>query len=251
MKFSSKIKELSTIWVVIGAFSIALGGFFIGNGVYKSLARRSVTVKGLAEMDVVADTAVWNIKISRVGGNLAKVQDEIDQDMEKIREFLVNNGFEESDLQNLRVQVRDKYAGYSELQRKTENIEKVDDRYVIETGVMVRSQSVYLVDSVSRKMGDLVRQGVTVTEDYTGPIYIFNGLNDIKIKMIEQATKNATAAGEQFAKDANAKLGKIQNANQGTFSISARDQTDAWSDNEKQYINKRVRVVSTITFGLR
>ena len=104
---------------------------------------------------------------------------------------------------------------------------------------------------VSRKMGDLVRQGVTVTEDYTGPIYVFNGLNDIKIKMIEEATKNATAAGEQFAKDANATLGKIKTANQGTFSITARDQVDAWSDNEKQSINKRVRVVSTITFYLR
>ncbi|MBR0212891.1 MAG: SIMPL domain-containing protein, partial [Alphaproteobacteria bacterium] len=79
----------------------------------------------------------------------------------------------------------------------------------------------------------------------------FNGLNDIKIQMIEAATKNATAAGEQFAKDANAKLGKIQSANQGLFSITARDQTDAWSDNEKQSINKRVRVVSTITFYLR
>ena len=91
-------------------------------------------------------------------------------------------------------------------------------------------------------MGDLVRQGVTVTEDYAGPIYVFNGLNDIKIKMIEEATKNATAAGEQFAKDANAKLGKIQSANQGLFSITARDQTDAWSDNEKQSINKQTYV---------
>ena len=144
--------------------------------------------------------------------------------------------------------MRDKYAGYSDSQRRDQDN---NDRYVIETGVMVRSNSVNLVDNVSRKMGDLVRQGVTVTEDYAGPIYVFNGLNDIKIKMIEAATKNATAAGEQFAKDAGATLGKIKTANQGTFSISARDQVDAWSDNEKQSINKRVRVVSTITFYLR
>ena len=82
---------------------------------------------------------------------------------------------------------------------------------------------------------------------------VFKGVMAYKsvFKMIEEATKNATAAGEQFAKDANAKLGKIQSANQGLFSITARDQTDAWSDNEKQSINKRVRVVSTITFYLR
>ena len=248
MKISEKLKNMPTMWVIILAFGIALGGFFIGNGVYKSMARRTVTVKGLAEMDVVADTAVWNIKFNRVGGDLAKVQSAIDNDIKKTRAFLNENGFSDGEIQNLRVTVRDKFAGYSDAQRLGQDS---GDRYVIETGVMVRSHSVNLVDMVSRKMGDLVRQGVTVTEDYAGPIYIFNGLNDIKIKMIEAATKNATAAGEQFAKDANAKLGKIQSANQGLFSITARDQVDAWSDNEKQSINKRVRVVTTITFYLR
>ena len=248
MKITEKFKNLPTVWVVIMALGVALGGFFIGNGFYKSLASRTVTVKGLAEMDVIADTAVWSIKFNRVGADLARVQSNIDSDIKKTRQFLIENGFKEEELQNLRIQVRDKFAGYSDVERRSaEN----PDRYVIETGVMVRSGSVGLVDTVSRKMGDLVKQGVTVTEDYTGPIYVFNGLNDIKIKMIEEATKNARAAGEQFAKDANAKLGKIKSANQGTFSISARDQVDAWSDNEKQAINKRVRVVSTITFNLK
>ena len=77
------------------------------------------------------------------------------------------------------------------------------------------------------------------------------GLNDIKISMIEQATKNATAAGEQFAKDADARLGKIKSANQGVFSIESRDPTDSWSSNERQAINKKVRVVATITFYLK
>ena len=248
MKLSEKIKNMPTLWVVILAFGVALGGFFIGNGIYKSMARRTVTVKGLAELDVVADTAIWNIKFNRVGGDLANVQSAIDEDIQKTRAFLMENGFSDGEIQNLRITVRDKFAGYSDSERRDQ---ESNDRYVIETGVMVRSNSVNLVDAVSRKMGELVRQGVTVTEDYAGPIYVFNGLNDIKIQMIEAATKNATAAGEQFAKDANAKLGKIQSANQGVFSITARDQVDAWSDNEKQSINKRVRVVSTITFYLR
>jgi len=248
MKITEKMKSKPVLFGIVLAFGVALGGFFIGNGIYESLNRRTVTVKGLAEMDVIADTAIWNIKFNRVGRDLVQIQSDIDNDINKTHQFLKDNGFNESELHNLRVQVRDKFAGYSESQRKGED---VNDRYVVETGVMVRSASVNLVDAASRKMGDLVRQGVTVTEDYTGPIYLFNGLNDIKIKMIETATKNATAAGEQFAKDAGAKLGKIQSANQGLFSVSARDQTEAWSDNEKQAINKRVRVVSTITFYLK
>jgi len=248
MSVTKKLKNIPLIWILVLSLSIALGGFFIGNGVYKSMARRTVTVKGLAERDVVADTAIWNVKFNAVGVDLADIQNAIDEDIQKTRVFLMDKGFKETEIQNLRVQVRDKFAGYSAEERDSQSNK---DRYVIETGVMVRSNNVQLVDAASRKMGELVKQGVTITEDYTGPLYIFNGLNEIKIQMIEDATKNATSAGEQFAKDANARLGKIQSANQGVFSITARDPIDAWSDNEKQSINKRVRVVSTITFYLK
>ena len=246
MKFNKK--SLSGIWVVVLSLGIALGGYFIGNGIYRAMSGRTVTVKGLAERDVIADTAVWNIKINDVGGDLAVLQSQIDSDIAEIHTFLTDAGFAPSDIQNLRVQVRDKYAGYSDAELKNQNN---DGRYVIETGVMVRSNDVMLVDAVSRRMGELVRRGITITEDYAGPIYIFNGLNDIKISMIEQATKNATAAGEQFAKDADARLGKIKSANQGVFSIESRDPTDSWSSNERQAINKKVRVVATITFYLK
>jgi hypothetical protein len=248
MKLTTKLKSMSGLWVSVLAIGVALGGFFIGDGIYRAMSGRTVTVKGLAERDVVADTAVWNIKINGVGGDLTVLQQEIDNDISEIHTFLTDAGFAPSDIQNLRVQVRDKYAGYSDAELKNQ---QNDGRYVIETGVMVRSHNVELVDSISRRMGELVRRGITITEDYSGPIYIFNGLNDIKISMIEQATKNATAAGQQFAKDADAKLGKIKSANQGVFSIESRDPTDSWSSNERQAINKKVRVVATITFYLK
>ena len=248
MKLTTKLKSMSGLWVSVLAIGVALGGFFIGDGIYRAMSGRTVTVKGLAERDVVADTAVWNIKINGVGGDLTVLQQEIDNDISEIYTFLTDAGFAVSDIQNLRVQVRDKYAGYSDAELKNQ---QNDGRYVIETGVMVRSHNVELVDSISRRMGELVRRGITITEDYSGPIYIFNGLNDIKISMIEQATKNATAAGQQFAKDADAKLGKIKSANQGVFSIESRDPTDSWSSNERQAINKKVRVVATITFYLK
>ena len=239
---------MSGLWLSVLAIGIALGGFFIGDGIYRAMSGRTVTVKGLAERDVVAETAVWNIKINGVGGDLTVLQQERENDISEIHTFLTDAGFAPSDIQNLRVQVRDKYAGYSDAELKNQ---QNDGRYVIETGVKVRSHNVELVDSVSRRMGELVRRGITITEDYSGPIYIFNGLNDIKISMIEQATKNATAAGQQFAKDADAHLGKIKSANQGVFSIESRDPTDSWSSNERQAINKKVRVVATITFYLK
>jgi hypothetical protein len=208
------------------------------------MARRIVSVKGLAERDVIADLAVWNININKTGGDLARLQTDIDSDIAKIRKFFISAGFTDTEIQNRRVMVRDNFSAYSE--NKNPNM-----RYSIETGVTLRSDDVNLVDSVSRKMGELVKQGIQISDDYSGPMFIFNGLNDIKISMIAEATKNATESGRQFAKDAHASLGKIQTANQGVFSIESRDPTDRWSNDEKQSIYKKVRVVSTISFYLR
>ena len=67
--------------------------------------------------------------------------------------------------------------------------------------------------------------------------YLYQGLNDIKPQMIEEATQNARLVAEKFAPDSASQLGKIQSARQGQFSISDRD-----SNNPHV---KKVRVVST------
>ena len=61
--------------------------------------------------------------------------------------------------------------------------------------------------------------------------------------MIEEATKNARAAAEKFAKDSDSSLGKIKTANQGTFTIGDRD-------SNTPYI-KKVRVVTSVTYYLK
>ena len=67
-------------------------------------------------------------------------------------------------------------------------------------------------------------------------------LNEIKLEMIEQATKNARKSAEKFAEDPGSNLGKIKRAWQGQFSITNRD-------SNTPYI-KKVRVVSTLEYFL-
>ena len=82
MKITQKLKTVSGVWLSVLAIGIALGGYFIGDGIYRAMSGRTVTVKGLAERDVVADTAVWNIKINGVGGDLAVLQQRIDEEQQ-------------------------------------------------------------------------------------------------------------------------------------------------------------------------
>src|SRR5574344_524581 len=84
------------------SLGLVLGGYFVGNGVYNAGNKRIVSVKGLAERDAVADMAVWNINISKVGGDLAALQTAVDSDILKIKKFLIDSGFAESEIQNTR-----------------------------------------------------------------------------------------------------------------------------------------------------
>lgn len=60
--------------------------------------------------------------------------------------------------------------------------------------------------------------------------------------MIALATQNAREAAEQFARDSHSKVGKIDSATQGLFSIE--DAAPGLED------LKRVRVVTTVVYSL-
>ena len=68
---------------LVGALILGLGlagaGFLIGRGFERGRsADRYVTVKGLAESFVTADLAVWPLRITATGDDLARVQEQID-----------------------------------------------------------------------------------------------------------------------------------------------------------------------------
>ena len=78
--------------------------------------------------------------------------------------------------------------------------------------------------------------------DFQQTQYLFTKLNEIKPKMIEEATQKGRQVAEKFATDSGSRLGKIKNADQGLFSVEDRDQ-------ENQHL-KTVRVVSSIEYYL-
>lgn len=85
---------------------------------------------------------------------------------------------------------------------------------------------------------------MTASNSWENPVeFKYEGLNDIKPQMIEEATKNAREAALKFAKDSDSRLGKIKTANQGTFSIENRD-------SNTPHI-KKVRVVTSVTYYLK
>lgn len=229
-------------WIVLG-FSIVLGltslGYFISKAAvdFKSF-ERTVTVKGLAEQEQLADIVIWPIQFTEASNSLEGVYQSLDSSAERVRSFLVENGISEDEISFSTPLLTDRSA-----QRYGGN-ENFQYRYVASQSATIYSENVESVRKMMSELVELGKQGVTLggNEYEVRPEYIFTRLNEIKPEMIEQATKEARQVAEKFAEDSNSQLGKIKTATQGQFSITDRD-------NNNPHI-KKVRVVSTIVYYL-
>src|SRR5690606_36225667 len=123
-------------------------------------------------------------------------------------------------------------------------------RFVLTEEFLVTSADVQQIASAARDVGELLRAGVVFSSDTynAGPNYLFTGINDLKTDMLAEATQRAREAAEQFALEADAAVGTIQSANQGVFEILAA--VEIPNERPERQIDKRVRVVTTITYFL-
>lgn len=199
---------------------------------------RSVSVRGLAEREVDADLAVWNMSFSMGENSLESMQKSILEKTEVIKKYLIEHGLEENDFTVKPAAITDNSLNSYMDQTK------ITYKFVAQQTILVRSGKIEAVKSAYADSLELVSAGIAVSQDYDSKVsYEFTKLNDIKPEMIAEATKNARTAAEQFAHDSNSKVGKIKKATQGLFTIE-----DAAVGLEDK---KSVRVVNTVEYLLK
>ncbi|MFA6624030.1 MAG: SIMPL domain-containing protein [Fibrobacteraceae bacterium] len=224
------VKEALILAVAI----IALGVIIYSAAIAFRDKDRVVSVRGLAEMEVPANKVIWPISYAETGNDIPTLYKIVSEKNAVILKFLKDNGLADSEITASAPSVSDMEVdgGYS-----TNN----KFRYSMSSIVTVATDKVDLVRKLVLKQAELIGRGIAIN----GNSYVdfeYTDLNKIKPKMIEEATRNARAAAQKFAKDSDSKLGKIRSAVQGQFSIDNRDQNTP-------YI-KNVRVVTVVNFAL-
>lgn len=237
------MKEKKDLGFIVIGVSIFLGLFILGYFLSDAAIsvkefERSVTVKGLAEQEHIADVVIWPIQFTEAGNTLDGTYTALDNSANMVRSFLNEKGISADEITFSTPLLTDKSA------QRYGGMENFQYRYVATQTATVYSEDVKGVRQVMSELVELGKQGVTLSGDeyQVRPEYLFMRLNEIKPKMIEQATVEARKAAQKFAEDSNSELGKIKTASQGQFSISDRD-------NNNPHI-KNVRVVSTIVYYL-
>jgi hypothetical protein len=232
------------IAVIVGGLTglgLTGAGALVGRGL--EMARtgdRAVTVRGLSEREVKADLAVLPLRFTATGDELSAAQAKIDADTAVVRRFLQGQGYAPAEITIGRFNVTDRAAEQYSSQNYT-------TRFIVSQTVTVRTNTVERAQATTRRLNELVRQGV-VLQDYS-PAFIFTKLNTVRPAMIKEATASARTGAVQFARDSGSELGPIKSATQGSFEILARDESG--EEGEAASLWKKVRVVTTVSYQLR
>ncbi|CDN30368.1 putative periplasmic protein [Mucinivorans hirudinis] len=229
-----KSNQLIGLYIAIG---LVVVGFCINSAVKNfKMLDRTVVVKGLSEIETPADRVIWPISYMEVGNDLQQIFSQIEQKNNHIIKFLTDNGIKKEDITLSSPVVQDRQAemyspGNAPYRYNTTNV------------ITVSSENVELVRELISKQVQLLKQNIALVSNWQFQTkYQFTKLNDIKPRMIEEATKNARASAEKFAEDSQSKLGKIKTASQGQLTILDRD--------ENTQDIKILRVVTTIEYFL-
>ena len=210
-------------------------GVFISKGL-KSIADKDqyVTVKGLAEREVMANKVVWPLPYKCVSNNIQELYNEIEKNNGIIIGFLKDGGLTDDEIIVSAPNVTDRLA-------QSYVPENIKYRYQAEAVITVTSSKVEEVLELMSRQMNLMKQGVIIANEYNYRTeFEYTALNDIKPTMVEEATRNARAVAEKFAEDSGSSIGDIKQATQGQFSITSDETTPQI---------KNIRVVTTVKYS--
>ena len=224
---------LPSIAIVAG---LALLGFFVSKGL-TSIANQEqyVTVKGLAERDVLANKVVWPLPYKCVSNDMQTLYDNIEKNRNIVLSFLKEGGITDDEIVISAPAVTDRLA-------QSYIPDNIKFRYQAEAVITVISPQVEKVIELMGKQIELMKDGVIISDEYSYQTqFEYTALNDIKPAMVEEATRYARAVAQKFAEDSDCKLGNIKQATQGQFSITSDETTPQI---------KNIRVVTTVKYAL-
>ena len=222
------------IFIMVGL--IVLGAMLPKTAKVLKSIDRSVEVRGLCEREVAADKLIWPIQYKVGSNDLGDLYREIESKNAKIRKFLIDGGLAAEEISTGTPSVSDKYS------QEYGSNDRIY-RYLATSTITVSTKKVEEGRALMDKQRNLIKEGIVPESGWDcNPTFLFEGLNEIKPEMIQEATRNAREVAQKFADDSGSKLGKIKKATQGYFSIEDRDSNTP--------AIKKVRVVTNVCYYL-
>ncbi len=238
------------IAIVVG---MVISAFLLSRFMLKvqSTTEKSISVKGVAEKEVVSDQGVFVCSISVKNVNRADGYVDLNEKKDILLNKLKQLGFDESmfELDDISVEDVNKTVVVKE---NNQNITKyIFDHYKFTYSLRIRTGNVRLIEKNYLKIYELAAQKFDVAVGT--PEYYITDIEQYKLSLVDQASAAAAERARVAASQSGSKLGALITARQGVIQINApaSNETSDYGVYDTSSVVKVIRLVMTMTFSLK
>jgi uncharacterized protein len=210
----------------------------------RTRATNQVAVVGSGMKDFEADLISWTGQFTRKGDELKATYNQLNEDREKVRAFLLKKGAAEKEIVFSAIQIDKEFA---EVVQNTGERTQVFTGFRLTQRVQIESKDVDKYEQISRQISDLINVGIELTSN--PPEYFYTKLAALKIEMVAAATQDAHDRAQKIVDHAGGRLGDLRRAVLGVFQITAQNSSEefSWRGN---YNTASRRKTATVTMRL-
>ena len=225
------------------------------------LEPKTLAVTGSARKAIVSDLVTWSGTITAKDQNLVTAYDALKIAADKANAFLLSNGIPDTDITVSSINTARRYhqeiipataasAGAPASPPIVITTDKVE-MYTLSQTIAISSTNMAKVGGVSRAITSLIKDAVEI--DSAVPSYLYTKLSELKINMLAEATKDATARAEQIVNNANGRLGKLVEARMGVMQINPKGvtATSAEGINDTSSFEKEITAIVSVKFEVK
>jgi hypothetical protein len=242
-RFSAKFYSL-IISALILALAIGYGLSLVGQGL-AARAGNSVTVTGQARTSATADNAVWTLSAQESSQSAAAAVTKVEKSVSALVKYLVAGGIPAAGVQTGGVNTNAiaEYVNGNPTGRTLS--------YQANQNVIVRSQDVNLVSSLSNGIGSLLQTGVNINN--YGPAFYVSNLAALRPSLLAKAMVDAKARGISMTQAVGSSLGSVIAVSSGPVQVTSPDSVDASAGGmyDTTTIPKTVTVTVSVSFKVK
>lgn len=226
---------------------------FLTTSAIKTVKRTAdvVTVTGSARQSVQSDLVQWGASVYANEMTMQEGYARLEGYRNRIRSFLRERRVPDSVIVFSGVSQRD-MVERSQKRSRTGDIEYESKfiGYQLTQRFDIQSAQVDSIAAIARDITQLVGEGIPLNSE--PPRYYYTKLNDLRVELLGEATKDARLRAEKITDGAGGKIGNLRSARMGVFQVTAPNSRDVsgYGIYDTSTIEKDVTAVVSVTFSL-
>ena len=240
------LEKIEKFQVLLLSVVIAIGGIIASSILTGALSKDVISVTGSYSQNVISDSGIFEFEIKSRKATKPEAYAEINKQRPVVIKYLEEQGFSKEEIDTKASRGYDIYK-ITPNGMTTNQIAAFD----ASQRISVKSKDVQKIKKVSTDITNLTSKGIDI--NVYEPSYFYSKLSDVKVKMLEEATKDAKQRASAMLKATRNRVGKNQSVRMGVFKINPVDSTNV-SDmgiNDTTTIEKKITSVANVTFSIK